>query len=78
MRQMPIMCTVFLLSFLSAVASKELQVHEDYVPHFGNYYHKQNSIVQPYEDYIPRFGNYLKEENGKLQEHQDYVPVYGD
>ena len=78
MRQILIMCTVFLLSFISTVTAEELQVHEDYVPRYGNYYKPQDSIFQQYEDYTPRFGNYLKEENGKLQEHEDYVPSYGD
>ena len=78
MRCIMIVCVIFFVTPLLAVNAEDLQVYDNYLPRYGDYYRSQDGTLQQHEDYTPQFGNYLKREDGKLQEHENYVPNYGD
>jgi len=60
------------------VLANDLQVHDDYLPRYGDFYRPRDGTLQEYNDYVPRYGDYLKRERDRLQVYDDYVPDYGD
>ena len=70
MRYIIIVCVIFFATPLLSVNAEDLQVYDNYLPRYGDYYKSQDSKLQQYEGYTPQFGNYLESENGKLQEHE--------
>jgi len=55
-------CISFTPLFPSLILAEDLQVHDDYLPRYGDFYRPRDGTLQKYNDYVPDYGDYLEED----------------
>jgi len=59
----------FALLLPSLILADDLQVHDDYLPQYGDFYRPRDGTLQEHNDCVPRYGDYLKRGGDKDSMH---------